>query len=279
MKGITNLQILNHREGRFGNQLFRIATLIGQSLDKNIDYFIPKEWEHCELFPNLKNTFLSEDIKKNINKKHQESKFGYHDIETSDKITEIIGYFQSHSFFSNHELTVKHDLELNPELVNEVKKKLNPKTVKVCIHIRWGDPYDRNVGGGHKGVENRHPVMTLSYYEKSLEYILNNRKIDELLIFTDNVDSKDFINEKFDKFEIPIVYFDYSDDYVSDFIAQSLCDHFIIANSTFSWWSSYLSSKPNKIICCPQPHEWFGPEYRHFDTSTLLPKDWININQ
>ena len=53
----------------------------------------------------------------------------------------------------------------------------------------------------------------------------------------------------------------------------------ICANSTFSWWSSYLSSKPDKIICCSQPHEWFGPEYRHFDTSTLLPKDWININQ
>lgn len=279
MKGITNLQILDHRSGRFGNQMFRIATLIGQSLEKNINYYIPEEWEHCELFPNLKNTIPCDLIKQHIDKKHQESKFGFHSIETSNKITEIIGYFQSYNFFSNYESSLKNDLKINEKIINKVKSKLDPTTVKVCVHVRWGDPYDRKVGGGHKGVENRHPVMTLNYYEKSLQYILDNRKIDEILVFTDNVDSKEFINNKFNKFNLPIVYYDYSDDYVYDFVAQYLCDHFVIANSTFSWWSSYLSSGTDKIVCCPQSNEWFGPEYRHFDTSTLLPTTWININQ
>lgn len=279
MKGITNLQILNHKEGRFGNQLFRIATLIGQSLENGTEYFIPSEWEHCILFPNLKNVTPANTIQPNIDKKHHESKFGFHKILTSNKITEIIGYYQSNDFFKNFESNLRYDLKINDEYIDNVKNKINPNTTKLCVHIRWGDPYDRNVGGGHKGVEDRHPVMTLEYYEKSIEYILENRKIDEIFVFTDNVDSKEFITNKLDKYQLPITYFDYSDDYVSDFIMQYICNHFVIANSTFSWWSSYLSNGDDKIVCCPQPHEWFGKEYSHLDTSTLLPDSWIKINQ
>jgi hypothetical protein len=266
MKGITNLQILNHSEGRFGNQLFRVGTLIGQSIEKNTEYFIPSEWEHCDLFPNLKNVIPSNDIRSNIDNKHHETKFGIHQIEISDKITEIIGYYQSNDFFKNYELNLRNDLKINENYINNIKNKINPDTIKLCVHIRWGDPYDRIVGGGHKGVEDKHPIMTLNYYEKSIEYITQNRKIDEIYIFTDNTDTKEFILNKFDKYQLPITYFDYSEDFISDFITQYLCNHFVIANSTFSWWSSYLSNSDDKIVCSPQPHEWFGKEYSHLDT-------------
>ena len=41
MKGLTSLEILHHQKGRFGNQLFRIGTIIGESLKRNSEYFIP----------------------------------------------------------------------------------------------------------------------------------------------------------------------------------------------------------------------------------------------
>lgn len=278
MKGFTTLQILDHRHGRFGNQLFRIATIIGQAIKNNSDFFVPFEWEHANVFPLLPK-YKSSDILTNISLTHKESKFGIHPIPASNKIVELVGYFQSALFFDDYEKKIMEYLTLDPHRINKVREKLNPNTKKLCVHVRWGDPYDRKVGGGHKGVEHRHPVMTLEYYYKSIELILSTTHIDEILVFTDNRDTKDFIFGKFEQYQKHITYFDYTDDYISDFIAQSLCDHFVIANSTFSWWSTYLAPAENKIVCCPHVEEWFGPDYRNLDTSTLIPERWTKIRQ
>jgi hypothetical protein len=57
-------------------------------------------------------------------------------------------------------------------------------------------------------------------------------------------------------------------------LLMSLCEHNIIANSTFSWWSGYFNTNQNKIICYPS--QWFGPNIVHC-TSDLFPKNWFKI--
>jgi len=54
-----------------------------------------------------------------------------------------------------------------------------------------------------------------------------------------------------------------------------VCDHNIIANSTFSWWGAYLNQNPSKIVC--YPGTWFGPALKH-DTRDLFPTDWVKMN-
>lgn len=280
MIGLTNTQILNHKEGRLGNQLFRVATIIGESEKKNIDYFIPKEWEHVEKFPNLKNVYSISDINKNITNHYSEPKFGFNEIPYNGGLLSIHGYFQSYKFFEGVEDKIIDSFRFYSENTEMVKYNFNSGKKRLCVHVRHGDFYDRNTGGGHKGNENYHPVMTLKYYENALNFILDRTKIDEILVFTDHPETKDFIVNEFDKFNLPLVYFDYSDDYFSDFISQTLCDHFIIPNSTFSWWSSFLSTKnDNKIVCCPNENDWLGVSYSNFDVSTLLPPSWFRIPQ
>jgi hypothetical protein len=279
MKGLTSLEILHHEKGRFGNQLFRIGTIIGESLKNGVEYFVPSEWEHCKLFPNLKNKISINEIKPKITSSHNESKFGYHTIPKTDGILEIKGFYQSWKFFETFENDIKASLKFKDEYIDKASSRMTNNSVKLCVHIRWGDIYDRKTNGGHKGVENYHPVMTLKYYENAISYILSETKIDEILVFTDNTDTKEFIKGKFEKFGVEIIYFDYSDDFITDFISQMICNHFIIANSTFSWWSSFLSKNETKIVCCPKENDWFGPSYKHYDTSTLLPLNWVRIPQ
>ena len=41
-----------------------------------------------------------------------------------------------------------------------------------------------------------------------------------------------------------------------DFWLMSQCKHFIISNSTFSWWAAWLSNQVNKIVISPDRIFW-----------------------
>jgi hypothetical protein len=49
--------------------------------------------------------------------------------------------------------------------------------------------------------------------------------------------------------------------------------HFIIANSTFSWWGAWLSAHPGKQIIAPR--QWY--ESSPILTHDLIPEAWIRI--
>ena len=51
--------------------------------------------------------------------------------------------------------------------------------------------------------------------------------------------------------------------------------HYIISNSTFSWFGAYLSSSNDPIVCYPET--WFGPNYNGTITDDLFPNSWIKI--
>ena len=50
------------------------------------------------------------------------------------------------------------------------------------------------------------------------------------------------------------------------------CKHFILSNSTFSWWGQFLSASKNKLVVSPS--RWNNGGYQ----SQLIQKDWILIN-
>jgi hypothetical protein len=60
-----------------------------------------------------------------------------------------------------------------------------------------------------------------------------------------------------------------------DLCMMTLCDHNIIANSTFSWWGAWLNNNKNKKVI--SPFHWFKGELEYLNTKEMHCKNWTII--
>lgn len=153
-----------------------------------------------------------------------------------------IGCFESPKYFNHikkeilEEFTPKVEmLKENDALYEHIKKEES-----VCISIRRGDFLsDKN--------KKAHYVCTPEYFKKAVE--LMKSKIDNptFIIFSDDIG---WVKENM-KFEGKVLYESGKDPVWEKLRLMYSCKHFIISNSTFSWWAQYLSRNEKKIVIAP----------------------------
>jgi hypothetical protein len=234
--------------GQRGNMLFQIAATIGYAKKYKVPYIFPK-WEHQNEFA------ISDEYFVNINKikfdnTYKESNFRYNKIPFK-KNCDLFGYFQSCKYFDNCTNYIKECFEFkNPENHNKYKD--------ICaIHIRHGD---------YIKFFDYHSIQTMKYYNEAMKKI----PCEKYIIFSDDIKwcRKNFIGNQF--------IINETGSSVIDFKLMSACNHFIIANSSFSWWAAWLSKHSNKVIIAP--NNWFGPKLKKLNPiDDLIPTDWILI--
>ena len=90
-------------------------------------------------------------------------------------------------------------------------------------------------------------LLGLDYYYKGIEYILSKTKDVTIYIFSDDIEwcKKNF------QIESKHYFVENFDDELYELKLMSLCHHFVIANSTYSWWGAWLSENKNKIVVMP----------------------------
>jgi hypothetical protein len=268
--------------GGLGNQLFQIFTGISYSLDNKIPFKINNykpdkvsPLDNISKRPTYWNNFLTNLSKFTYNNPlnlplyREEVLFKYNIIPHIAKDFKLFGYYQSYKYFENNYENITKLIGLKERKQNIKEKYTNYFKNKkpISLHFRIGD-YLKNSA--------MHPVLPIEYYIKSINYLKNKISNIEnenyILIFGELNDKEKIeehikiINKEFSNLEILIC--DYNIEDYEQMLLMSLCDHNIIANSTFSWWGGYFNDN-NKIIC--YPNIWIGSTN---NTQDLFPQNW-----
>jgi hypothetical protein len=175
-------------------------------------------------------------------------------IEPVKKDYYLVGYWQSTKYFSDIDSIIRKEftpklppLEHNRELYDKINH-----SESICVTIRRGD-YVTN-----EKYRRQFFLCDTPFFLKGIEIIRNKIPNASVICFSDDID--------WVKKNVPIsgeVYYERGDDPVWEKLRlMSSCKHFVISNSSFSWWSQHLSSNPNKIVVAPS--KWY-PDGRRCD--------------
>jgi hypothetical protein len=286
--------------GGLGNQLFQVFAIMALSLKLKRGFIFPNKklggdkrqdiyWD--TLFTELKKNTFDTPIHKLRLPMYKETTFHYNDeMQRHPLVTNprnaivLFGYFHSYKYFEKETSQIIKYMKLN-------EKKQNMKGIlnSVCgnkraisLHFRLGD---------YKSLVREYTPLGLDYYENSILYILKTLGHDTTATATATAsehivlyfcEDDDFVEvePKIDQMRkrFPSMVFHRAPNNIEDWqsmLLMSCCDHNIIANSTFSWWSAYLNTNPNKIVCYPD--NWFGPALPTHTTNDLCPPSWTKI--
>lgn len=226
--------------GRLGNTMFKIASTIGIARSNAMFCgFATWSWQH-----GFKNEIPSLPYGELAYNKYNEPAFNYSNVILDPQFNwDLEGYFQSEKYFINCKEEILSYFEFTDELNKRMVDKYFTvlKSNPVSIHVRRGD---------YLTIPTILPVLPLEYYNKAVSQFDKNQ---HFLIFSDDIEfvKKHFIASKFTIIE--------GNTDIEDMCLMSLCKHNVIANSSYSWWGSYLNLNPKKKVLAPAKNLWFGP--------------------
>ena len=276
--------------GGLGNQLFQVfATLAAAIRTGDTCYFLRVPTDAVGKRPTYWNTLLRSltpltviPTQENVQRfmrlpEHREPAFAYTPLLLPQ--TKLVGYFQSHKYFNDVQAEIYDKLQLL-EQQRDIRAEsawFPSGTVTVAMHFRIGD---------YKHIQDSHPILPVEYYRRALNHIVAGVPPGQtpinVLIFGEACDNAAILDHMRKLMAEPAFagrcQFHKVPDLVADWkqlLLMSVCDHNIIANSTFSWWGAYLNQNPGKTVCYPST--WFGPALQMHDTRDLFPTEWVRI--
>lgn len=180
----------------------------------------------------------------------------------------LTGYFQNYSLFSQYEQEIKQEFSFKnilgahlSGLLEQIKQKDT-----LCIHIRRGDYV------GHPILD----VVSLDYYKKAFNILQEKTGLSRIFVFSDDINwcKENLKQEEFNS--CPITFVDQEElkiDGKDSLQLMTYCNHFIIPNSTYSYWGAFLSNSTDKIIIAPK--KWHKEQRE--ELNAILPPYWITL--
>ena len=187
-------------------------------------------------------------------------------INTNENIY-VSGFFQKEYYFKDIRTQILQDFNIS--IQDDNIKKLESDILSsnsICINVRRGD-YVTN-----QNTNNFHGFHGVEYINKSISEITKKIKNPMFYIFSDDIDW--CVNNL--KIDYPHFFVDhtYKGNKFSSYLKlMSSCKNFIIPNSTFAWWATWLNQNEEKIVYVP--NNWFNVNY--MNTDGLIPLNWNKL--
>jgi hypothetical protein len=285
--------------GGLGNQMFQYAAALSLSELRQKKIFIDQYFfaqnqietnaftvrnYQLEIFKEIKSEFISDKISKKFKstnktaifkrlfyKNYKEPHFHFDpDFFHLHSPVLINGYFNSEKYFLfNRSNIIRHftfpSLEIDDPAFEFVDKISNQ--VSVSVHVRRGDYLKPSIKAFHG-------ICSEEYYIESINFISKKIPGCKFFFFTDDpiwVKNNLIKNIKFSE----LITCNIGNNSWKDMYLMSLCNHNIIANSTFSWWGAWLNQSESKIVIAPK--KWFDEGAKINDDKDLIPDNWIRL--
>ena len=176
----------------------------------------------------------------------------------------VSGMFTCEKYFNSikeqllEEFTPKCGIdEKNQSFLHEILESNS-----ICVHVRKGNSYVMNESLN---------VCTKNYYNKAIKMIESRIKNPVFFIFSND------LNWCKDKLELKdnCVLVDANDGAhpVEELRLMMNCKHFILSNSTMSWWAQYLCRNDKKIVI--SPNVWSKGKIKQL--GDLMDECWVKI--
>jgi hypothetical protein len=186
-------------------------------------------------------------------------------VDVYDENIILSGYWQDERYFKDIADLLRKDFILKPEYMSDgyhdTAEFILGFVDPVFVHVR------REERANDRNAKSVHGLIGKEYYKKALRYIRRKCPNSTMLFFTDDIEYA-FANYRTEGTVIPTM-----NDY-EHFSLMTLCNHAIIANSSFSWWAAWLIQNLDKIIVAP--NMWTVDPER--SNKKIVPGEWKKLN-
>jgi hypothetical protein len=177
----------------------------------------------------------------------------------------MVGSWQSEKYFKDQESSIRKDftfrvplLEVSADLVRDMRT-----SNAVCVNVRRGDYvtspiYSKTIG-----------ALSAIYHNNGIAFFERTLPGARFFVFSDDIE---WCRENL-HFTLPVTFVghEHAGKKFGNYL-QLMCEckHFLIANSTFSWWSAYLGEKKGSIILAPV--QWTRSSEEN--PADIIPEHW-----
>jgi hypothetical protein len=267
--------------GQLGNQLFQYATLraVAESIECEMRipmrFDQPKQRGLVELEPlSIRCQALTAADLAQMRNTYKERWHGFDPaVFEQPDWTDFAGFFQTEKYFKHLRAELLEEFAFRAPIAEHAARYVAAIRAQagaaplVAIHVRRGDYLTK---------PDYARILPLAWYLTAMETFDRFQPV--YLVFSDDpawcMENLGAASDREPISRRPATLQVAGPDHWHDLAVMALCDHFIIAGSSFSWWGAWLSQSEGKIVVAPE--RWFGPK-SGIDESDIVPEGWRKL--